>query len=64
MYFVVVPEGFGDAEPAIQWDNVQLNDTQFKDDELTISGSVLSGAETGEVYVGAAFLKEISRRPR
>ena len=58
MYFVIVPEGFGDAEPAIQWDNVQLNASKFEEDTLTISGSVLSGAETGEVYVEAAFFEE------
>jgi hypothetical protein len=58
MYFVIVPEGFGDEEPAIQWDNVQLNASKFEEDTLTISGSVLSGAETGEVYVEAAFFEE------
>jgi hypothetical protein len=58
MYFVVVPEGFGDEEPAIQWDNVQLNNSKFEDDTLTISGTVLSGAETSEVYVEAAFFED------
>jgi hypothetical protein len=58
MYFVIVPEGFGDEEPDIQWDNVQLNDSKFDQDTITISGTVLSGAETGEVYVEAAFFEE------
>jgi len=58
MYFVVVPEGFGDEEPEIQWDNVQLNSSKFDQDTLTISGQVLSGAETNEVYVEAAFFEE------
>ncbi len=58
MYFVVVPEGFGDEEPAIQWDNVQLNNSKFEEDTLTISGTVLSGAETSEVYVEAAFFED------
>ena len=58
MYFVIVPEGFGDEEPEIQWDNVQLNESRFDADTITISGMVLSGAETGEVYVEAAFFEE------
>ena len=58
MYFVVVPEGFGDAEPEIQWDNLQLNASKYDQDTLTISGQVLSGAETNEVYVEAAFFEE------
>ena len=55
MYFVVVPDGFGDEAPDVQWDNANLNDTRFVDDTITISGKVLSGSETGEVYVEAAF---------
>ena len=58
MYFVIVPEGFGDEEPAIQWDNVILNKSKFDADTITISGTVLSGAETGEVFVEAAFFEE------
>lgn len=58
MYFVIVPEGFGDEEPAIQWDNVQLNNSKFDAETLTISGTVLSGAETSEVYVEAAFSED------
>ena len=42
MYFVVVPEGFGDEEPDVQWDNANLNDTQFVDDTITLTGKVLS----------------------
>ena len=55
MYFVVVPDGFGDEEPDVQWDNANLDGTQFVDDTITLTGKVLSGSETGEVYVEAAF---------
>ena len=54
MYFVVVPDGFGDEAPDVQWDNANLNNTKFVDDTITISGTVLSGSETGEVFVEAA----------
>ncbi|MEC7508219.1 MAG: hypothetical protein VX965_04180, partial [Candidatus Thermoplasmatota archaeon] len=29
MYFVVVPDGFGDEAPDVQWDNANQNDTRF-----------------------------------
>ena len=58
MYFVVVPDGFGDEAPDVQWDNANQNDTRFVDDTITISGKVLSGSETGEVYVEAAFFQD------
>ncbi len=55
MYFVVVPEGFGDEEPVLQWEQVNLNNSRVDTDTITISGTVLSGAENGDVYVEAAF---------
>ena len=57
MYFVVVPEGFGDEEPVIQWDTA-VNESKYDQDTITIAGTVLSGAETSEVYVEAAFFEE------
>ena len=59
MYFVILPEGFGDEEPIIQWDNVALdNKTKYDGNTITLSGTVLSGAETSEVFVEAAFFIE------
>jgi len=58
MYFVIVPDGFGDEEPDVQWDNANLDGTQFVDDNITLTGKVLSGSETGEVYVEVAFYQE------
>ena len=54
MYFVVVPEGFGDAEPTIQLD-LGLNGTEVSSDTITLSGTVLDGAERGDVYVEVAL---------
>ena len=42
----------------MQWDNANLNNTKFVDDTITISGTVLSGSETGEVFVEAAFFQD------
>ena len=58
MYFVVVPDGFGDEEPDVQWNDVNLDGTQFLEDNITLTGKVLSGSETGEVYVEVAFYLE------
>ena len=57
MYFVVVPDGFGDEEPVVQLD-ASLNASRVDSDTVTISGTVLSGAENGDVYVEAAFVTE------
>ena len=54
MYFSVVPEGFGDAEPTVQLD-LSLNGTQVVTDTITLSGTILDGAEQGDVYVEAAL---------
>lgn len=57
MYFSVVPEGFGDEEPVVQID-LSVNGSQVTSDTITISGTVLSGAEQGDVYVEAALSSE------
>ncbi len=54
MYFVVVPEDYGDQEPLIQFD-MSNNMTSTIANTITINGTVLSGSETGEVYAEAAF---------
>lgn len=54
MYFVVIPNGGGDQEPVIQFD-MSNNMTSTMANTITINGTVLSGSETGEVYVEAAF---------
>jgi hypothetical protein len=55
MYFSVVPEGFGDAEPTIQID-LSLNGSKIDSDTITLAGNVVDGAEQGDVYVEAALL--------
>jgi hypothetical protein len=55
MYFSVVPEGFGDAEPTVQID-VSFNGTKVDTDTITLAGNVVDGAEQGDVYVEAALL--------
>lgn len=57
-YFVVVPEHFGDEEPAIQFDAFEENGTSLSSDTYTVSGHVLSGSENGDVYVEVAFHEE------
>ena len=57
MYFVVVPEGYGDEEPDVQ-NQANLDQTQYTDDTITLTGQVLSGSETGEVYVEVAFFQD------
>ena len=54
MYFSVVPEGFGDAEPTVQI-NLTMNGTQVESDTITLSGTILDGAEQGDVYVEVAL---------
>jgi hypothetical protein len=55
MYFSVVPEGFGDAEPTIQID-LSLNGSKIDSDTITLTGNIVDGAEQGDVYVEAALL--------
>jgi len=57
MYFSVVPEGFGDAEPTVQID-FGMNGTQVDSDTITLTGTILDGAEQGDVYVEAALDEE------
>ena len=54
MYFSVVPEGFGDAEPTIQID-LAMNGTKVDSDTITLRGTILDGAEQSDVYVEAAL---------
>ena len=57
MYFVVVPEGGGDQEPVFQID-ASDNMTSTDADVFFINGTLVSGSETGEVYVEVAFSME------
>ncbi len=54
MYFVVVPNDWGDDEPAFQFD-ASDNMTSTDADVFFINGTLMSGSETGEVYVEVAF---------
>ena len=57
MYFVVVPHEFGDGEPEFQLD-LSLNGTVITSNAIIVNGSLISGSETGEVYVEMAFFEE------
>ena len=54
MYFSVVPDGFGDVEPEVQYDLSQ-NGSLVDTETITISGNVLTGAEQGDVYIEVAL---------
>ena len=54
MYFVVVPNDWGDDEPVFQID-ASDNMTSTDTDVFYINGTLVSGSETGEVYLEAAF---------
>jgi hypothetical protein len=54
MYFVVVPNDWGDDEPVFQID-ASDNMTSTDADVFYINGTIVSGSETGEVYVETAF---------
>ena len=54
MYFVVADEGSVDEEPVFQFDTSN-NMTSTDSDVFYINGSLVSGSETGEVYVEVAF---------
>ena len=54
MYFVVVPNDWGDVEPFFQFD-ASDNMTSTDSDVFYINGTLVSGSETGEVFVEAAF---------
>ena len=54
MYFVVADEGSVDQEPVFQFD-ASNNMTSTDSDVFHINGSLVSGSETGEVFVEGAF---------
>ncbi|MEC7112568.1 MAG: hypothetical protein VXW72_03440, partial [Candidatus Thermoplasmatota archaeon] len=58
MYFVVVPEGYGDEIPVVQYNDFENTSVGVSESTYTITGTILSGSETGEVYVEAAFSRE------
>ena len=58
MFFIVVPEGFGDEAPTVDWTG-QKNNTQIIDDWVYIGGNITSGAERGGVRVDIAFDKDV-----
>ena len=58
MYFVVVPEGYGDEIPVVQYNDFENTSVGVTESTYTITGTILSGSETGEVYVEAAFSRE------
>ncbi|MBT3476604.1 MAG: hypothetical protein HN458_01485, partial [Euryarchaeota archaeon] len=58
MYFVVVPNDFGDDEPDVDI-NFDLNNSRVTSPSITVSGTVLSGAESqNDVYVEIAFMED------
>jgi hypothetical protein len=58
MYFVVVPEGYGDEIPVVQYNDFENTSVGVSESTYTITGTILSGSETGEVYVEAAFSRD------
>ena len=54
MYFVVVPNDWGDDEPVFQFD-ASDNMTSTDSDVFYINGTLVSGSESGDVFVEAAF---------
>ena len=58
-YFVVVPAGFGDEEPVVTLDWGRENGSRVVEDTLSVSGSVVTGAEDEtDVFVELAFEEE------
>jgi len=58
MYFVVVGEDFGDDEPIVQFTNPGSNDNQNAD-LVTITGTLISGAENGDVIIEVALTEAV-----
>ena len=54
MYFVVLPEGSTEQAPEFQFD-LSTNMTSTDADVFYINGTLVSGSETGDVYVEGAF---------
>ena len=59
MYFVVVPEGFGDEIPTFELDNFENTSVGVTESTYTITGKILSGSETGEVYAPSKTIKKL-----
>jgi len=58
MYFVVVGEDFGDDEPIVQFTNPGPNENQ-NDDLVTITGTLISGAENSDVIIEVALTEAV-----
>jgi hypothetical protein len=58
MYFVVVGEDFGDEEPIVQFTKPGPNDNQNAD-LVTISGTMISGAENSDVIIEVALTDDV-----
>ena len=67
MYFVVVGEDFGDEPPVVTFSSPKPNDSQTED-RVTISGTVVSGAENSDVRIQVALadplILDLSPTPR
>jgi len=58
IYFVVVGEDFGDEEPIVQFSKPGPNDNQNAD-LVTISGTMISGAENSNVIIEVALTDDV-----
>ena len=57
MYFTVVGEGYGDAEPDVEFISPAQGSSQTGD-TLYVNGSILSGSENGDVTVEVALAED------
>ena len=57
MYFVVVGEGYGDAEPEVDFTSPTAGSSQT-DDTLYVNGSLLSGSENSDVMIEVALAED------
>ena len=55
MYFVILAEGMGDEPVDFTWTQETFDNKQITDDQITLSGQVLSGSEDDDVYIEVAF---------
>ena len=58
MYFIVVGEDFGDDEPVVDFSKPRPEDSQ-SENLVTISGSLLSGAENSDVVIEVALTEAV-----
>ena len=58
MYFIVVGEDFGDDEPVVDLSKPRPEDSQ-SENLVTISGSLLSGAENSDVVIEVALTEAV-----